>query len=599
MNENPEGTPNPLNPTPQPANTPAPGAPADAGGVATPKPPVAPAAPVAPAKPTNNTAATAENVAPVTAEQLLEPTPTAGVPVNHGAPVEPATNAAADTTPKPGPAPRPMPRGGAPRVVDPMMARGARPAMPASAPAAHPDTAVPASQDVKPPVSGGEQAQNLTDDADAIIQQLSQNTTTQPAEPVPTPKKNKKGLIALAIVFILLAIGCGVAAIIILNPFAKDDRVPVAIEKFLSGQTPSNVEAMGNIVVSNDTVEEGLSYLNINLDAKFANATGENTATAAITADFADGTELDFDADEITVEDGTSYVKLTGVADSLKKGSSGLQTTVLNSESLTTENCVDNGDGTTNCAPSDTTVQVDEVTTTCEGDACNVVQQDTLTQLGYAGLVARMFEGVDGEWIRISQSSTSDEEGIFNNTAQCLTNALSALPSQGPQIKSAYSANPFIEYSTENLGIAKVKDNLYRLSINEQKFTNFVNSLGNNSFANELLACTGGQATNDGVTLSEVTDMFNGFPTVYVEIDDQYLFTRIVFDGAFKNGSSVKADLKLSYPASVDIVEPTEYVDINVLLKAMLGDLYDITTDTTVVDGTVVENDTVVEKTTE
>ena len=577
MNENPEGTPNPLNPTPQPASTPASGTPGTVNNAATPKAPAEPvtsAAPTAPATPANNPIAAPENVAPVTAEQLLEPTPTTNVPVNHGGTIANP----APTESKPNPAPRPMPRSGAPKVVDPMMARGARPSVPTP-------TTQPPVAGVTPHINKPVDEQKNTDDADAIIQQLSQNTTEQPAEPAPAPKKkSKKGLIALAIIFILLAIGCGVAAIVILNPFAKDDRVPVAVEKFLSGQIPANIEIKGSITASSDTVEQGLNYLNINLDAQLANVTNENVAKAAIVADFVDGTELSFDADEVMTSDGTSYIRLTGIADALKKGSSGLQTTVLNSESLTTENCVENSDGTTNCETSDALVQVDEVTTTCEGEACDVVQQDTLTQLGYIGMIARAFEAVDGEWIRIPQSTTPSEEGIFNNPAQCLTNALSALPTQGEQIKSLYSANPFIEYSTENLGVAKLKDNLYRISVDEQKFTNFVNSLSDNSFANELLACVGGQATNEGITFAEVTEMFDSFPTVYVEIDDQYHFTRIRFDSSLKNGLSVSADLQLSYPESVTVTEPTEYVDANVLIRAMLNDLYGITTDTIVIE---------------
>ena len=565
MNENPEGTPNPLNPTPQPASTPTPSAPTNVNAAEN----------NATVPPTPTAPASNENIEPITAEQLVEPASQPSAPVAPATPPTPVTPEA----PKPATPHPAMHNTG--RVVDPMMVRGQHSAPINRVNTNTPQPGTPAHM-AQPTVNTNAASPDLGDDADAIIQQLSQNTD-QPqvadATAEPKKKKSKTGLIVAATILVLVAIGCAVAAILILNPFAKDDRVPMAIDKLLSGQVPSSIAVSGTISGSSDQVENGVNALDITLNGQFNTADGTNTASATVTAGFVDKTELTFDAEELTTKDSGMFLRFSGVGEALKNINSGFKVENFATESPA-ENCVTSEDGTTNCVPVE---EVTDVVTTCEGEACDALQQDSLNVLGNIGAIADVFNTIDEEWIRIpAENMSSSETSILNNPAQCLTTTMTKLPNYGGDIRSLYAANPFLEYSTENLAITARKDRLYRISINEKLFTNFVNAVKGNELANELLACVSGTATNDGLTTDEVKNMFESYPTVYVEVNDQYLFTRVVFDSSLKNGATVHADLNLSYPASTSVIEPEEYLEINEVMNRMLNDLYGISTDTTV-----------------
>lgn len=570
MNENPEGTPNPLNPTP----TPTPDVSTGANTAENDSPISEPAV-----------SESSENIESVTAEQLVEPAVESVEPETpeSAAPETPEPTTIADAAEAAEPetlshvAPHPPMHSG--RVMDPMMVHGRH-----NGPMNHSGIASTeeASSTMPSTMGADTTSANSDENADAIVEQLSQNTE-QPAatEPVAAkPKKNKTGLIVAAIVFALIAIGCAVAAIVILKPFAKDDRVNVAIEKLLSGQMPSIIAVNGKISGSSDQVTSGVNALDIDLNAQFNTANKTNTASATVTAGFADDTELTFDAEELTTEKGDVFLRLNGVGSALQNMQSGLKVENVALEAPA-ENCIESEDGTTNCAPVE---EVTEVVTTCEGEACDALQQESVTGFDM-GMVTSMFNTIDGEWIRIPlQNTETGESSILDNPAQCLATTIAKLPNYGSDIKSIYDANPFIEYSTENLGIVARKDNLYRISINADVFTNFVNAMKGDEFANELLACVSGTATNDGVTTDEVNDMFESYPTMYVEVNDQYQFTRVVFDSALKNGATVNADLNLSYPSSITVTEPGEYLEINEVINRMVRDLYGISTDPTTPD---------------
>ena len=116
----------------------------------------------------------------------------------------------------------------------------------------------------------------------------------------------------------------------------------------------------------------------------------------------------------------------------------------------------------------------------------------------------------------------------------------------------------------------------------------FVNSLGNNGFINELNACAGDSATNTAITSGTIKGIFENFPTMYVEVDENYNFTRVYFEA--KNdtetiSSTVKADINLSYPSELKVTEPTEYLNMSTLLSSVMTNFYNSNTVVPVVEG--------------
>ncbi len=454
---------------------------------------------------------------------------------------------------------------------------------PVAGPAPQPEQPVPPVAPV-PPVEPATPAQPASVDMAAALgttpagATATVDSTTAPADQTAAggekkPATKKIALFA-AIGLFVAAIVCAVIAVIVANPFKQDDRVPQAISKLLSGDAPKNIEAQGKIIVNTDSEDTNLRALTIDLDAKFATAYRTNTAEATVSALFADETELSFGAQEIMVADGDVYLNINSLSDSLSSDEAGGETVEAGEE-----NCEADENGETNCE----VVEVD--VTTCDGDACEVVEGDAAGDTGYLGELIDYFGLVDDTWIRIPANiaeAPEDETGIFNNESQCLVNAISNLPNYSNSLTESYKANQFIEYSTENLGIAQVANNLYRLSFNEEKLTNFINEMTSSAFMNELLACTGDEATNTKVSVDDVKEVFSGFPTIYVEIDENYNFTRVVFEAKLEEqASEITADFNLTYPDVITINEPTEYIDLNEFLTELFGNLYDVTTDDT------------------
>ena len=63
------------------------------------------------------------------------------------------------------------------------------------------------------------------------------------------------------------------------------------------------------------------------------------------------------------------------------------------------------------------------------------------------------------------------------------------------------------------------------------------------------------------------------FPSVYLEIDDNYNITRVYFKtnlGDEAGSMNVTADLAISYPNKLEVVAPDEYVDMSTLVNKLV-----------------------------
>ena len=354
----------------------------------------------------------------------------------------------------------------------------------------------------------------------------------------PAGKKNKKRwLIASAIALIMIAIICGVTAIAIAMLSGGEDRVTKAIDKLLTGQAPNIVQVKGTVSggkKTKDGIETLLptndSFTTIDFDGIFDTKTAMNKIEAKATVSYSEDEDdaVSVTVNEVTTKTGDIYFKVTGISDLLAMTSPG--------------------------------VSYDDI-----------------------------LEEVEGQWILLSGDLTDTmSQFTTDSTTTCLIQAVETLPEYSKDIANKYQANPFITASTDNLKIQMRKNNLYKLGFDKAKMNTFSNSLAENGFVKKLKACNGGAEDNDS-TLDKVD---TNAADLYVEIDENYNFTRVYLDttmDAADSTSTTKADLNLVYPAELKVTEPTEYVDIttvvsNIMSKMVLNalstyDYSDYTTD--------------------
>lgn len=324
----------------------------------------------------------------------------------------------------------------------------------------------------------------------------------------------KKILIIGAIVLLIIAIVCGAAAAaIMLVGNNAGDRVSKAIEKLVNGEMPSIVSAQGTISSFSNVDDASINSYSIDFSGNFDVKYNTNTVSAKVNAELGSGEKVSIGVDELENKDGEIFFKIRGL--------------------------------------------------------------DTLKNNELVSAFSGVIEAIDDEWILVTGDFADNMEGleIFDNSSTCLINAIGTLPKYSKDITKKYETNQFISYSTDKLEISKKKNPLYKLTIDNNKLTAFVNSLSNNGFVNELNACVGDTATNEDVALDMIEKIFESFPTIYVEIDDDYNFTRVYFKtttGDETNSMTTTADLALSYPAKLEVAAPDDYIDMSTLVNNLV-----------------------------
>lgn len=558
MNENPEGTPNPLNPVQG----------VDPVGNDS-APATEPVAPVAePAAPTS-VAEQPIDINNIPTEPFPEEPPVSPVaPATEPVPAEqPVVQPEPVAEPAPAPAPAP-----AEQPVAPVEPTPEPVATPEPEPVAEPTPEpVATEQDASmpEPLESEETPEPLS--VETVSEQLSVTELAPEGLEMSTKKKSGKGPLIVAIILLLLAIVAGVAAaIVVLNPFGKsNDAVPAAIAKLMRGDGPKIVKMKGTIdVSSNDGSLTSFTNASIGFDAGVDNSTEEFYVDASVSASLPGSNDFSFDMNEIHTKNGDLYLKLSNIYNGMVDYY-GVEDTITYPDIdgyTITEDCLVESDE--NCTGP---AIVEECSPSATGDYSCLEQSETLGD--YLGV----FDVIDNEWIYIPESSFSSLTDVMpvNINTQCLVDAGGKLKQYGSDFESAYNKNSFINYSTDNLKISKKTNTLYHLTIDEEKFASFINAMGNSGFMNEMLACTGGMATNEKVTADDLAGIVSLLPDIYVEIDDNNNFTRVYLSITNQDSPlSATVDIALSYPSSVNIVEPDDYININQVLSNLLTQFY-------------------------
>lgn len=359
--------------------------------------------------------------------------------------------------------------------------------------------------------------------------------TTEMKAPAPEKSKKKTGLIIGLIVLFLALIGGGLYAayatgmlngILGTNGGVASNPVSTAVMRLLGGDTPENVSVGGAVSIS--TTRSGMGFKKIALDIK-----SDIKAKSLVNASVIDATVSleDFQKDlkakisEAYPASKDLYFKVDGIADLL--------------EDLGMGGTVVDCDGYVDCAENPYSEVSD----------------------------------IDGEWFRISASEIKDtvKESTNDKISTCMSQLTDTLITNRSSIGNLYKQYEFVSASTENIPVAKKANTIYKVSIDADKLAEFVNTVNSSEIVNNYYTCLGTENTLEEVDVDDIKDGLAELPAVYVEVDNNYHITRFYTEFS-ESGIEGKIDLSFSYPASINVAEPSEYKSYKELLNLFNGE---------------------------
>ena len=386
------------------------------------------------------------------------------------------------------------------------------------------------------------------------------------AEP-PKPRKRKKtGLIVGLIISLFVAVGCGVAAILLFVSGGTEDAVAAAMSKLVSGKMPENVIIDGTIDFSINDASSPFSSAKIDLNTEAIAKSLINSTKANLSANLKNGGSFSVEFDEVYAANGDLYLKIDGISN------------VLNDSNITNVQ-TESEDTVTVESTAETEQAYTEVdcyiAEGCPNDGSGLESLASLTA------TLKMLELIDGEWIRISTSDISSlVPSTDTNELECFTNSIKETLTSNNALVGMYNKNPFVTSTSENLNVTSEKNPIYLVTIDNENLRAFLNQFQKSTVVENYNSCTG--QINAKIDIDAVIDSVNQLPEFYVEIDGDHNFTRIYFETDFDDGKiGAKANLNLTYPTNVNVPAPVEYKDLSSMIQEMMTDSAEVKTDTT------------------
>ena len=388
-----------------------------------------------------------------------------------------------------------------------------------------------------------------------------------PMPEVPQPKKNKKkiGFIVGGIVCLFLAIGCGVAAVLLF--MNHGDPVERAMGKLMSGEAPTITTIQGTIDTQANDLSSSISDLRISVNSNMVTDSLINSSTATLDGTLRNGGNFSLNLSEIYAANNDLFLKIDGISEMSS------DPYLLSNDAETT-----NGNSTTEGSQAGDEVSTDE------GMALNEGTNSAELATG----ILKLFSTIDGKWIRVplSNSETTSSESTPNtfSATSCSAKLLLDIHSNRNSVMEMYQRNAFIGSTTKDLAVTSVTNPIYKVVIKGENFTNFYNELIESSMLKEYQDCTG--KTLESLNANSVDQTLAEMPEVYVEIDENDNFTRLYFVTDTDEGdATVTTDLNFSYPTNVNVAEPTEYTDLSEIFQGLSLSTYDATSNGLTVEG--------------
>ena len=476
---------------------------------------------------------------------------------------------------------------GTPNPLNPFDANPSEPVEEIEAIQINETESIPLDTEARPEVKPVDTVSEMTEEK-VFIESLDPEgrTMEQAKEPV-APKKKKTGLIVGLIVSLFVAVGCGVAAVLMLLQGPKDP-VSVAMKKIMSGDMPSNVIIDGDIEFSSTNPNSNLSRINIELNSNANTSSLLNSSTAEVVLTMNSGEELSFQFDEVYAESGDLYFKLDGASTMLQNINLFELFTVSNGSKQT--NCITDESGETNC--------VEPIVLDCEiEDGCEpelieevvveeIVEEAPIDQSELSeiqSMLANVISIIDGEWIKVSMDELSELSGgvALESDLSCMVNLVDSINTNSNSSAELYNKYPFLSSTTEDVTIVNKLNPVNRVLIDSTAFANFINGIKNSNLTEDFYNCIGAD-NNVEVTSEDIEEIINEFPPIYVEVDKDNNFSRLYLESEIEDSEmEVKIDLSFTYPKNINVSEPVEYSNFSDKIQEIFMSIYEIEDTTT------------------
>ena len=325
------------------------------------------------------------------------------------------------------------------------------------------------------------------------------------------PKKSRKRtkLIIGMVISLFIAVGCAVAALLVVLSTPKTDMVAVAMNRMMTGQTSTNIMVDGTINIKFRGNTSEIASIGINIGSELKAGSLINSTMAKLNVSLKNGNSFSMEVAEVYATDGDLYFKVNGLKDMLDSN-------------------------------------------------INILDEETSLAIGSA------LEVVDGNWLRIT---ANDLQNILpsnitsDNSYSCAASLIGNLNSNTNLISNAYLQYPFIFSTDEDLAVTSQRDPIYKVIIDDQSLRAFLNETTSSELVKNLSTCVGHTGNTD--IKDRLANAVKELPEIYVEVDEAGNFTRFYTSTEELSGEyTATADFLFSYPTNVNISEPKEFKDV-------------------------------------
>lgn len=384
--------------------------------------------------------------------------------------------------------------------------------------------------------------------------------TSATAETKPTTEsepKSKKGLIAGLIIGALAIAGGGAAAAILLLG-GNGGTIDGAMEKIASGKFAENINATGDVNIAILSEGTPIKSVNLSLNSTLAPKTLVNSSTVDVTLTNSLNNTASIKLEDIVTADHDIYVKMSGLVDLLENADF---MTVFLPEYVV--DCL-NGEASA----------LDSLRCKSQGIDDSMSVADYISDYVNDSEIMASAELIDNEWLMFSHNKIEQllKSSMDDSKTECVNNLKDYF--EGGEIVNYYKASPFVKANTEVKGITKKAFPVQKLSIDAENLTKFFNAVINSAEVQDSMKCFGLTTTTSSMSISEnnVKELLNDVPGIYVEIDNNNNFTRLLTDTIeAPNYFTTDVDFTFNYPATFTVNAPSDYKDAFRILEGLMG----------------------------
>ena len=320
----------------------------------------------------------------------------------------------------------------------------------------------------------------------------------------------------------------------------------------MSGNVSNKVAVDGDVIVSINNERSPIKKIDVALDSNFTTPSMVNTSTATVTLTSSDDSTVSATFDEVYVDGGDIYFKLSGIMKVLTD--SKLLYYFLAPGLTEPVDC--SGTNVEDCAATTSDIDIEEI----------------LDAYGISDVVKL----VDGEWLHVSMDEITGaaEQYTDNTSLSCLSDLTNNINKNSSAAIEHYNNNPFIIETTEGVVLPQKQYPVRLVKFDSENLAGYIDEIQNSTILKELYDCMGWK-NNTKVSKSDVAEAVKLIPDLYAEVDNENNFTRLYFETELAEGEiDVITDLSFKYPEAINVSGPASYKDFSEVIQQIFSGLY-------------------------